>query len=91
MRTLIKCGEAGFLKGSDADPEGCLQVYINDELKIFLKVVGVIDVKVAYEKLQGTADTIQKRLTDAITKTKKANYKEKVAAAVQEEDAKKIK
>lgn len=91
MRTLIKCGEASFLKGSDKDPEGCLQVYINDELKIFLKVVGVIEVKSAYEQLQNSAGTIQKRLTDAIGKTKKPNYKEKVPAAVQEEDAKKIK
>lgn len=91
MRTLIKCGEASFLKGADADPEGCLQIYINDELKIFLKVVGVIEVKSACEQLQTSAATIEKRLNDAVGKTKKPNYKEKVPATVQEDDAKKIK
>ena len=91
MRTLIKCGEASFLKGKDADPEGCLQIYINDELKIFLKVVGVIEVKSAHDQLQTNAAAIQKRLTDAIAKTKKPNYKEKVPESVQKDDAEKIK
>jgi len=90
MRTMIKCGEASFLKASDADPEGCLQQYINDELKIFLKVVGVIEVKSAYEQLQTNAAAIEKRLNDAIAKTNKPNYKDKVPDNVKEEDTKKI-
>ena len=90
MRTLIKCGEASFLKGNEADPAGCLQIYINDELKIFLKVLGVIEVKSAHAKLQTDAANIQKRLKDAVAKTQNPNYK-KVPAEVQEEDAKKIK
>lgn len=36
LKTLVKSGEAKILKSSDPDPAGCLQSYINEELKIFL-------------------------------------------------------
>lgn len=49
LKTLVKSGEVKILKSSDADPSGCLQAYINEELKIFLQVVGVIEVKGALD------------------------------------------
>lgn len=70
------------MKSSDADPEGCLQSYINDELKIFLQVVGVIEVKGAIELLSTRAKKTQGLLDNAIKKTKVPNYETKVSPQV---------
>lgn len=91
MSALVRSGDAKVLKSSDPDPAGCLQAYINEELKIFLQVVGVIEVKSAFEQMQTNAKTLQDRLDKAIAKTKMKNYEQKVPADVREEARKKIK
>lgn len=55
FQTLVKSGECKFLKSSDADPEGSIQIYINEELKIFLKVVGIIEIKTVLDQMETKA------------------------------------
>lgn len=90
MKVLVKSGDVKVLQASDADPAGCLQAYINDDLKIFLQVVGVIEVKGAIDQLTTRFGKTTDMMEKAIKKTKIPNYENKVPPQVQEEDAKKI-
>jgi hypothetical protein len=40
-----------MLSKSDVEPEGCIKSYINDDLTILIKVIGLIDMKLEIERV----------------------------------------
>ena len=51
FRSLIKSGDVFVIPSEQEDPEGCLKSYINDDITIFIKVVGVIDIKLEIDRV----------------------------------------
>ena len=49
--SIIKSGETKIIGKTDKDPEGCLKSYINEDLTIYVKVVGLIDIKLEIERV----------------------------------------
>jgi valyl-tRNA synthetase len=49
--SIIKSGETKVIGKSDKDPEGCLKSYLNEDLTIYVKVVGLIDIKLEIERV----------------------------------------
>jgi len=45
FKSLVRSGATRVLSAADADPEGCLKSYLNEQITIYVKVVGVIDIK----------------------------------------------
>jgi len=49
--SLLRAGSTTILSGTDADPEGCLKSFVNDKVTIYIKVVGLIDIKLEIERV----------------------------------------
>lgn len=68
--SLLRASSTTILASAEADPEGCLKSYINDQMTIYVKVVGLIDLKLEIERvnkrntqLQDLMDKLQKKMT----------------------------
>lgn len=51
FQSLIRSGPIAMLTGNDADPSGSLSNFINDDATIYIKVVGVVDIKLEIERV----------------------------------------
>lgn len=90
FKSLIKSGEVTAIDASAADPQGCLKSYVNEEVTIYIKIVGVIDIKLEVERvnkrngqLQGLVDKLNKKMSFK-------DYEQKVPENVRKEDAEKL-
>ena len=78
IEALVKSGETKIIAKSEAEPEGCLKGFVSEDISIYVKVIGLIDVKLEIAriakqngKLKGLADKLQ-------AKTAAASYKDRV-------------
>jgi len=62
VQSLIRSGETTVIGKDDKDPEGCLKVYVNENVQIYTKVVGLVDIKLEIDRIKkkNTALTTQK-------------------------------
>jgi len=51
FKSLIRSGEVTILDKNAGEPDGCINSYINDELSIYVKVVGLIDINLEIERV----------------------------------------
>lgn len=51
ISSLVKAGETLVISGEQQPPEGCLKGFVNDEISIFVKVVGLIDIKLETDRI----------------------------------------
>ena len=51
FKSLIKSGDVTILSEKDQDPEGCVKNYVNEQVSIYVKVVGIIDIKLEVERV----------------------------------------
>jgi len=87
---LIRSGETTILGKSAEDPAGCIKQFVNDDLTIFIKVVGLIDMNDEIARVQkritqlgGLKDNLAKKMT-------MKGYEQKVPAEVRQENVKKM-
>ena len=50
--SLIRSGETNILSKAAADPEGCVSQYVNEQLDIYVKVAGLIDMSVEVKRIE---------------------------------------
>lgn len=91
IQSLVKSSQITVLGPSDAsDPEGSLRNHVNEDLATYIKVVGLIDIKLEIDRLKKRQAELQKLLDDIKKKVSVANYEERVPENVRSENAKKI-
>lgn len=49
--SIIRSGDTKVIGKLDKDPEGCLKSYLNEDLTIYVKVVGLIDINLEIERV----------------------------------------
>ncbi|KAG7277920.1 hypothetical protein CRUP_004699 [Coryphaenoides rupestris] len=77
--------------GADqAVPEGCAVAIASDRCTVNLVLKGLIDVEKEVAKLTAKQGELEKQMEKLTQKTAKHDYKEKVPAKVQEQDAEKL-
>ena len=80
-----------MLGPADAEePEGSLRNHVNEDLQTYIKVVGLIDIKLEIDRLKKRQNELQKYIDDVKKKTSIPNYDTKVPESVKAENAKKI-
>lgn len=57
-----------------ADPEGSLRNHVNEDLATYIKVVGLIDIKLEIDRLKKRQAELQKLIDDIKKKTSVPNY-----------------
>lgn len=45
LQALSRAGEFLVLSGADKEPEGSLSGFVSDEITVYVKVIGLIDIK----------------------------------------------
>jgi len=60
LQSLSKAGEFLVLSGSDQEPAGSLSSFVSDEITVYVKVAGLIDIKLEISRLAKRA----KQLSD---------------------------
>lgn len=88
--SLVKAGETKILGKSDADPEGCVKTYINEDLTIFIKVVGLIDIKLEIDRVQKRITQLDDLMSKLNQKMTMKGYEQKVPENVRQENIAKM-
>ena len=91
IQSLVKSSQITVLGPSDAaDPEGSLRNHVNEDLATYIRVVGLIDIKLEIDRLKKRQAELQKFIDDLKKKTSLPNYEQKVPENVRAENAKKM-
>lgn len=90
IQSLVKSGQVDVIGSEDADPAGSLKNHVNEEMQTYIKVVGLIDVKLEIDRLKKRQKELEKLMDDLKKKTSIPNYETKVPEAVRNENAKKF-
>lgn len=65
IQSLVKCSQIDVLGPTDlADPEGSLKNHVNEEVSTFIKVVGLIDIKLEIERIKKRQNELKKYSED---------------------------
>lgn len=74
----------------DKDPEGCIKNFVNDELTIYVQVVGLIDMNMEIQRVQKRIAEINKAKEGLDKKLNMPGYEKKVPEKVRTENAAKM-
>ena len=87
IRSLVKCSELQVLGPEDADPQGCLKNHVNDEIQTYIKVVGLIDIKLELERIKKRQNELTRLMEGQKKKMSIPNYEAKVPESVRNENS----
>ena len=76
------------LESEEPNPEGCLKNLVNEDVTLYIQVVGLIDIKLEIQRLEKRNGELNK-LIEALQKKMK-NYSEKVPQDIRDEDKNKF-
>ena len=51
VSSLVKAGETIIIGGNEEVPAGCLKGFVSDEISVYVKVIGLIDIKLEVERI----------------------------------------
>jgi len=90
IQSLVKSSQLDVLGPSDSsDPAGSVKNHVNEEVQTYIKVVGLIDIKLEIDRLKKRQTELKKYMDDLAKKTTVPNYETKVPETVRAENAKK--
>jgi valyl-tRNA synthetase len=89
FKSLIRSGDVTILNAEN-DPEGCLKSYINDDISIYIKVVGVIDINLEIDRVLKRNSQLDKFIDGLVKKIEMKGYENKVPEAVRKENNEKL-
>lgn len=91
FRSLIRSGEVKMLANGDADPAGSLSNFVNDDVTIFTKVIGIVDIKLEIERVNKRNTQLSGLIEKLQQKINMKGYDKKVPEAVRNENLEKLK
>ena len=90
IKSLTKAGELIVLRGDEAEPEGCLSGFVTDEITVFVKVIGLIDIKLELTRIAKKQKQLTGLKDKLAQKMAAASYAERVPENVRKQDAEKL-
>lgn len=87
---MIRAGATKVLSAADPEPKGCLKSYLNDKLTIYVKVVGLIDIKLEVERVQKRNAQLADLMQKLQKKMQMKDYEKKVPENVRTENETKV-
>ena len=86
VQSLVKAGETIILAAGEAEPEGCVSGFVSDEITIFVKVIGLIDIKLEMARIAKRTKQLEDFLSKLQQKMAAPGYDSKVPAAIQQDN-----
>jgi valyl-tRNA synthetase len=90
VQSLVKAGETGVISADEQPPAGCLKGFVSDEISIYVKVVGLIDIKVENDRIEKRMKQLDGFKEALVKKMSIPDYDKKVPANVQAENNEKM-
>ena len=91
IQSLVRCSQIEVLGPIETeDPSGSLRNHVNEEVQTYIKVVGLIDIKLEIERLKKRQNELKKFMDDQQKKMNVPNYETKVPESVRSENTKKF-
>jgi valyl-tRNA synthetase len=90
IQSLVKCSTIDVMAGGDSDPEGSLRNHVNEDIQTYIKVVGLIDIKLEIDRIKKRQNELKKLMDDLQKKMNVLNYETKVPENVRNENSKKF-
>lgn len=84
ITSLVKAGETLVIKGDQQPPEGCLKGFVTDEISIYVKVVGLIDMKLETARIDKRIKEIETLKAGMMKKMTIPNYETKVPESIRD-------
>jgi valyl-tRNA synthetase len=90
FKSLIRSGEVTILSTEDKDPEGCLKNFINNDITIFVKIVGIVDIQLEIDRVNKRNTQLAKLIEGLEKKINMKGYEQKVPEEVRKENNDKL-
>jgi valyl-tRNA synthetase len=90
VRSLVKSGEVKILGPNDSDPQGCMRSFISEDIQIFIKVVGIIDIKLAIDRFHKKNTQLEGLISKLQQKINMKGYESKVPETVRAKNAEQL-
>ena len=90
MTSLVKAGETIVITAGEADPEGCLRGFASDDISIYVKVIGLIDIKLEIVRINKRTKQLEDFMQKLDQKIKMPGYESKVPESVRKENTDKM-
>lgn len=90
ISSLVKAVETLVISGEQQPPTGCLKGFVSDEISIYVKVVGLIDIKLETDRINKRIKEIEKLKEGMVKKMSIPNYATKVPESIQKDNTEKV-
>lgn len=90
ITSLVKAGETIVIKGDQQPPEGCLKGFVTDEISIYVKVVGLIDIKLETARIEKRIKELDNFKAGMVKKMSIPNYETKVPESIRNDNTEKV-
>ena len=90
IEALVKSGETNIIPKDGAEPEGSLKGFVAADISIYVKVIGLIDVKLEIARIAKQNGKLQDLATKLQAKMEAKSYADRVPDKVKAEDAAKL-
>ena len=90
VTSLVKAGETIVLNAGEADPAGCLRGFASDDISIYVKVIGLIDIKLEIVRINKRTKALEDFMQKLDQKMKMPGYESKVPENVRKENTEKM-
>jgi valyl-tRNA synthetase len=70
------------ISNEEAEPAGCLKGFVSDEIQIFVKVIGLIDISLETGRINKRVKQLEDLKAKLVQKCSMAGYEQKVPANV---------
>ena len=87
--SLIRSGETHILSKGAKEPEGCVKSYVNEQLEIYVKVAGLLDMSLEIKRIEKRNGQLQGLLDGINKKMNMAGYLDKVPEKIRNENTEK--
>lgn len=90
VTSLVKAGETIVIGANEQPPQGCLKGFVSEEIAIYVKVVGLIDIKLETNRIEKRVKELETLKTNLNKKMTIPNYETKVPQNVRDENTEKM-
>lgn len=90
VNSLVKAGETFVIGADETEPAGCLKGFVSDEISIYVKVIGLIDIKLEIGRINKRVKQLEDFKMKLNQKMTIPNYDTKVPESVKTENNEKM-
>lgn len=90
VTSLVKAGETVVISDKESEPQGCVKGFVSDEICIYVKVIGLIDISLEVARINKRVKQLEDLRSKQQQKMSIPDYMTKVPEKVRNENTEKL-